>query len=88
MKLYYIFLAALFALTAKAATAQSINNKFEVDGLFYRITNLAPNEVKVVSELEPAEFWESNWNYENEPSGALTIPSIVTDPNTQKFSQW
>lgn len=86
MKKNYLISVALLAFFATAATAQSVlGDKFEFNGLFYRVTSLSPNQVKLVSELEPISLSDPHYTPANEPNGDVNITATVTSPHSETF---
>lgn len=67
-------LASLFVLNS-ALTAQSVGERFQLNGLFYEVTNTSPMEVSAVPELGNWPFWKDT----PMPEGDIVIPATVTN---------
>ncbi|HHT21957.1 MAG TPA: leucine-rich repeat domain-containing protein [Bacteroidales bacterium] len=73
MKKITIFFITLIVLAISTnASAQAVGDKFQVDKLYYEITNLSAPEVKVA----PPETY--SWGDITKPTGNLTIPASIT----------
>ncbi len=63
------------ATTVFTANAQSVGDKFKENGLYYKITQLSPNnQVEVTSQKSNAPYYNNG----EKPTGDIAIPQTVT----------
>lgn len=73
-KCNFIIVATLLLLSMKVTKAQSVGEKFEVDKLYYQITNVENKAVAATYQSEEYPFWDES----KAPKGFLNIPKTVS----------
>lgn len=70
-KVKNLFIVIIALTISTNASAQAIGDKFQVDSLFYEITNVETAEVKIVSK------YKNGWYGDTRPTGDVVIPISI-----------
>lgn len=74
----FIIVITLLLLSVKIGKAQNVGDKFEVDKLYYQITDVEKKTVATTYQKEEYPFWDKD----KAPKGFLNIPKTVSYKGT------